>query len=263
MSEAGAEILIESPITARGERFLQAMGAAAPAGSSITSSYAGNHQVLMIYGPGAPQKQALAKRHLARGGRVVMWDMGYWDRIESMRLAVDVLHPTPAQLAMAGDRPARRTFQLGEACASDGPILLVGQGAKSCRAYGFAEQEWELRKLADLRKRFPGRAIEWRPKGRRAERLADLPMRQGGSIFDALFGCSLVVCRHSNVAVDACLVGIPVECDAGAAAALYAGNANPSREQRADFLRRLSWWEWHCSEAAQAWNWINEVTSCA
>ena len=37
-----------------------------------------------------------------------------------------------------------------------------------------------------------------------------------GTIADVLNGCSVVVCRHSNVAVDACIAGVPVECEGGA-----------------------------------------------
>lgn len=90
--------------------------------------------------------------------------------------------------------------------------------------------------------------------------MPDTVSRWGMPIDEALRGASLVVCRHSNVAVDACVAGIPVECDDGAAAALYRGNPNPTREQRAEFLRRLTFWEWRPDEAAQAWDWILTVT---
>ena len=48
----------------------------------------------------------------------------------------------------------------------------------------------------------------------------------------------------------------------GLAAALYRGNPSPTREQRAEFLRRLTFWEWRPDEAAQAWAWILRVTEC-
>jgi hypothetical protein len=149
---------------------------------------------------------------------------------------------------------------LREDADQSGPILLIGIGAKSAVAYG--DPHWAIRKLSDLRHRYPGRAIAWRPKGRSATPFASLPLRHGMPIEDALRGCSLVACRHSNVAVDACVAGIPVECDAGAAHALYGRNASPSREDRIDFLRRLSWWEWGICDAPQAWQWIRRVTAC-
>lgn len=255
----GAEVLIDPSMALRGQRFVRAMAEAAPPGSSITEHYIGRRRLLVLYGPGAPKNLLVFKRHLAAGGHVVTLDLGYWDRENSMRLAIDGLHPTPAQLALVGDAPTRRQFDLREDADPAGPILLVGLGPKSCFAYGLDHNEWEKRTLAELRQRFPGRKILWRPKGRRPEQLGGLELSHGMPIKHALQGCSLVVCRHSNVAVDACVAGVPVECEAGAGAALYAVNPAPTQEQRADFLRRLSWWEWRSTEAARAWMWIERV----
>lgn len=254
-----AEVLIDSPMSVRGQKFLRAMADAAPAGSIITGGYTGKRRVLMLYGPGAPRKLPILARHLKAGGRVVTWDLGYWDRERGMRLAIDGLHPTPAQLQLAGDVPARRQFDLREDADPAGPIMLVGLGPKACFAYGLGRNEWEKRKLAELRQRFPAHKILWRPKGHRPEKLGSLEVSHGNPIEHALQGCSLVVCRHSNVAIDACVAGVPVECEGGAGAALYAGNPAPTREQRAEFLRRLSYFEWRRNEAAAAWAWINKV----
>ena len=259
----GAEILIDSPMSSRGDKFLRAMAADAPAGSEVTRGYAGRHRLLMMYGPGGPRNLPIVERHLKAGGRVAMWDLGYWDRERSMRLSIDALHPTPAQLAMVPDGPGRRAFDLREDADPAGPILLVGVGPKSCYAYGLGPMEWEKRTVKELQERWPGRPIVWRPKGRNAYPLKGLPMRHGMAVDDALRGCSLVVCRHSNVAVDACVAGVPVECSDGAAAALYFGNPAPTAEQRAEFLRRLSWWEWGRGEAPAAWEWIMKATKCA
>lgn len=256
----GCEILIDPPMSARGDKFLRAMAEAAPAGTVVTQDYSGKRRLLMMYGPGAPRKLPIVARHLKAGGRVAMWDLGYWDRERSMRLSIDTLHPTAAQLMMAPDGRGRRAFDLREDADPAGSILLVGLGPKACWAYGLAPMEWEKRALKDLQARLPGRRIVWRPKGRAAyPPLKGLEFRHGGPIEDALRGCSLVVCRHSNVAVDACVAGVPVECADGAAAALYWGNPAPTREQRAEFLRRLSWWEWSRNDAAQAWAWIRRV----
>lgn len=243
----------------KAERFMRAMASSAPAGSVTTNSYRGQHRILMLYGPGAERKLPVVKRHLARGGRVAMWDLGYWDRPGSMRLSIDALHPTAEQLA--GTPPVgRREFVLREDADANGPILLVGLGQKSLYAYSIAgPMVWERSKLADLKRRFPRRAVAWRPKGARAHLLSGLEMRHGMPIEEAMRGCSLVVCRHSNVAVDACIAGIPVECEGGAAHALYRNGSAPTVEQRALFLRRLSWWQWSASEADDAWQWIADV----
>ena len=74
-----------------------------------------------------------------------------------------------------------------------------------------------------------------------------------GAIEDVLRNASLLVCAHSNTAVDACIAGVPVECDDGAAFALYAGNAAPNRDERRAFLEALAWWQWTTQEAPAAW----------
>lgn len=258
----GWEIVTDwASLNAKGTRMMKAMVEQAPAVCFPTAKVRGERRGVMLYGPGSPVKLPQVKRHIERGGNVAMWDLGYWDRRDAMRLSINSLHPTPEQIAMSPPT-ARREFVLREDADPNGPILLVGLGPKSVWAYGLGlVQEWERAKLTDLRRRFPGRQVLWRPKGDRALPLMDLKMRHGMPIEDALRGCSLLVCRHSNTAVDACVAGIPVECEDGAAAALYRGNQNPTREQRADFLARLSWWEWSRFEARDAWRWIERVTA--
>ena len=75
-------------------------------------------------------------------------------------------------------------------------------------------------------------------------------------IQELLRGASLVICRHSNVAVDACIAGIPVECEDGAARWLYAAGPVQPIERRASFLRRLAWWQWQCDEMEDAWKFL-------
>lgn len=257
----GWQIVADWPnLNAKATRMLRALVATAPDGADVVQQYSGQRRLLMLYGPGSPVRLPIVRRHLKMGGRVAMWDLGYWDRSESLRLGIDALHPTPTQIA---DSPAqaRRTFELRDDANPDGPILLIGLGAKSVFAYDLGRTlAWEQAKALELRERFPGRQILWRPKGDKVLPLLDLPLQHGMPIEEAMRGCSLVVCRHSNAAVDACISGIPVECEDGAAAALYLGNPAPTREQREDFLARLTWWNWNRAEAVEAWRWIERVT---
>lgn len=259
----GWEVLADWPsLNAKATRMMRALLATAPAETAVTAAYSGARRCLMLYGPGSPTKLPVVRRHLKHGGRVAMWDLGYWDRGDAMRLSVDAMHPTPSQIA-ASPTAGRREFTLREDADPAGPILLVGMGPKSVFAYGTgAAFAWEMRKIEDLRRRFPGRRIEWRPKGDRMVPLLDLRLRHGMPIEEALRGCSLVVCRHSNVAVDAAVAGVPVECEDGAALALYGGNPAPTAQQRLDFLHRLTWWNWSRFEAQAAWGWITKVTAC-
>jgi hypothetical protein len=69
----------------------------------------------------------------------------------------------------------------------------------------------------------------------------------------ALAGASLVICRHSNAAIEACIAGVPVECSGGAAHWLYSRTPRPTTEERLDFLYRLAWWQWRFIEMKSAW----------
>jgi hypothetical protein len=98
--------------------------------------------------------------------------------------------------------------------------------------------------------------VIYKPKRHGDPPLPGFPMRNG-PIIDSLRGCSLVVCLHSNVAIDACIAGVPVVCEDGAAAALYTNDirhpVKPTREQRMAFLESLAWWNWLPIEAPKAW----------
>jgi hypothetical protein len=257
----GWEILIDPPMPRRAIRFMDAMVRHMPAGALPVSAYRGGARNLMVYGPGSTRRLPVIKRHLAAGGHVAMWDLGYWDRLNSMRLSLDAMHPSAAHLSMAPAGPGRREFDLREDANPEGPIVLVGLGIKSVVAYGLQPLQWEMAKAAELARRFPGREVIWRPKGGKDIALPGLRMEHEAPITDLLRGASLVVCRHSNVAVDACVAGVPVECEDGAAAALYRGNPSPSRAERTEFLRRLSFWEWARGDAEGAWEWLERITA--
>lgn len=218
----------------------------------VTEKYRGRSQWLMSYGLGHPERRKWTDAHVAGGGRLVGWDMGYWERDESMRLSLDGQHPNRLP-----DMPPDRWDAAGIALRDDyhpsGPVVLVGMGRKSRIQFGLRGPEWELAALS----RLAGREVVYRPK-----KPETLPGCRSiyGPIEDALRGASLVVCRHSNVAVDACIAGIPVVCEDGAAALLYGRDIenpiNPGAEQRRRFLQNLAWWQWKPNEAVQAWRFL-------
>lgn len=246
-------------LSAKATRMMKAMAAAAPSGSIMTEQYRGKQRCLMLYGPGSVVKLPVIRAHVAAGGRVAMWDMGYWERRDAMRLSIDSLHPTPAQMALAPCGPGRREFALREDSDPVGPIMLVGLGQKSVYAYGLRDSHaWERAKVKDLHRRYPGREIVWRPKGSHPAPLLGLRMLHGMPIEEAMRGCSLVVSHHSNASVDATVAGVPFETEAGAAT-WFAGREF-TRENRAEFLRLLTWWEWSRFEAPTAWAWIERMT---
>lgn len=259
----GAELLIDPPYIGRAAAWMASLAGACPR-AQITSHYTGKHRLLVLCGAGRPERARAVSRHRAAGGRVAMWDIGYWDRNRSMRLSIDRHHPSPEHIAACAGREARPRPQLSAEPAFDprGPILLCGLGAKSCVHLGLQPYAWERRKVEDLQIRHPGRVILHRPKpgAETWPRLDGTKRGPIGTIEQAMWGCSLVVCRHSNVAIDACIAGIPVETDDGAALALYRDCPSPSEDARREFLARLAWWNWGEHEAAGAWEFMEEMT---
>lgn len=242
---------------------LRAMIEAAPdAGINciVTEQYQGNSRLLMSYGLGHLGRRVHTDAHVKCGGRLIGWDLGYWDRDQSMRCTIDRdhVHSIPE---MPGERWASAGIELRDDGNKNGPIVLVGIGKKSRDQFGLAGQEWELRALKAVRKTHPKRKIVYRPK-KGEETLAGC-VSVYGPIEEVLCGASLVVCRHSNVAVDACIAGVPVVCEDGAAASLYSQDiANPdvpSREQRLCFLQNLAWWQYRPDEAFVAWQFLLKV----
>jgi hypothetical protein len=224
-----------------------------------TTQFCGKSDWLVLFGVGAEVNDRARKAQIAHGGRVLHWDLGYFDRkkiVGHTRMSIDSDHPQQ-WIDLTEPNPERweaTGIRLREDADPAGPIVLVGLGRKS-RAY-LNEPMWERLMHARLRIRFPGRRIIFRPKGRDPLRLkceADAVT----PIAELLRGASLVVCRHSNVAVDAAIAGVPFEAENGAAMWLQQRDFTPAN--RLEFLQRLSMWQWRATEAAQAWAFAKEV----
>lgn len=222
--------------------------------------------VLVVYGPGGGDRYQHVQEH---PGTVVCWDVGYWDRElhyseRKFRVSINALHPKDV---MQGDYPGpERWIASGLKIAQaecNGSIMLVGNGPKSIV---IGAQNWAAKKSREIRFVFQGRQLAYRPKPKRPhEPGVNFDILSTGPIEEALARTSLVVCRHSNVAVDACRMGVPVVCDDGAAAAIYPRRLEdaarqPTTETRVEFLHRLAWWQWSPSEmeSGAAWKWLTE-----
>lgn len=215
---------------------------------------------LMLYGPGGMDRIQYLRR-----GRVVAFDLAYWDRKgpeRKYRVSINGLH-CPERIMRWVVSPFRwkvSGHSVGNDRPADGPILLVGNGPKSA---AIGAKGWELATLQKLRDMFPGRPIWFRPKpGRSAESVPCDEVRVDDPIDDLLLKVGLVVCRHSNVTVDACRLGVQAVCEDGAAACIYPPlerwQEQPTKAQREDFLQHLAWWQWSPAECATSvfWDWL-------
>jgi hypothetical protein len=261
---ASVEILRAHRLSLSAQPMLKALATAArAAGDQVkeTGRYEGRSDWLVLFGIGAAVNDQARKAQLARGGRVLMWDLGYVDRakvVGHLRMSIDFDHPQDwlEKTEASPTRWARLGVALREDSNPAGPVLLIGLGRKS-RAY-LRQPYWERDVLVGLQKRFPCREIIFRPKGKDRTQLPcttdrDTPIDQ------LLRGASLVACRHSNAAVDATIAGVPFEAQDGAARWLQRREFTPAN--RLAFLQRLAYWQWRTDEAAQAWAFAKRMTN--
>lgn len=258
------EILSGPDVSMRAKKMLNALIQQAPGvgiNPIVTEKWSGNVNLLMTYGLGHAKRRHWTEAHLRAGGRLIGWDLAYWDREESMRCTVDNLHPWRLIKDMPDDRWQASGISLRNDYNKEGPIILVGMGKKSRDQFAMLDRAWERGALKRIKHTYPDREIIYKPK--RPEEALRGCRTVNGSIEPVLNGASLVVCRHSNVGVDACIAGIPVVCEDGAAKALYGDDIQnpyqPPVEERTRFLRNLSYWQWKPSEAKQAWKFLLEV----
>lgn len=230
---------------------------------SVTRSYVGDSDVLMVWGPGGPDRVEPMRRQLEAGGHVVALDLSYWQRDTKFRVSIDAPHPQ--RWVMHRDWPDSRLaadrVRIDRAWKPDGPVVVAGIGEKATVQYGSCVRAWELDMIATARAR--GRRVLYRPKKTGAAP-EGVPVRAGGAIDDVLKGASLLVTWHSNVAVDAIRMGIPVICRDGAAAAVcqstWQDDPRPLDEGvRARFLSNLAWFQWSTAELPACWAFLREV----
>ncbi len=245
------DVMLWNDVCSRGARMLKSMvKAAATVGVDCQLvDKAPSAPLAMTWGLGHTGRRVHLDRHLKAGGRVIAWDLGYWDRgsredgDQSYRVTID--HDHPWRLVNPED-PARfdgAGIALREDANPNGPILVASMGRKSAVLF----PSWQKDAIGKLRKRG---VIQIRGKS-----------KVGEPIESALKGKSLVVCRHSNVAIDACIAGVPVECSDGIAYALYRNNSHPTREQRLEFLRTVAHWQYKPTESVEAWKFLLKVLS--
>lgn len=252
------EILIHN-INRRGTEMLTAMADSGGIDCKISQRYTASTPWLMSYGLGHLQRKQWSDAHIRNGGKLIGWDLGYWDRLNTMRLTIGADHPWKLIKDMPPERWQSSGLTLADSYDPDGHILLIGMGVKSRAQFGYRGQQWELDMLQKIQQLYPGRRVIYKPKKPEPFVIKSFDV----DIRHALKNCALVVCRHSNVAIDACLHNIPVVCHDGAGRALYTDNlhnpVHPTYEQRLKFLQNLAWWQYKPSEAKLAWKFIKGV----
>jgi hypothetical protein len=226
--------------------------------------YTGDSDLLIVWGAGSPLRWPALEQQRAHGKHWMAFDLAYWHRDTKVRLTVDAPHPQ--QWVMARQWPAARVHadapRVAQRWDASGPVIVAGIGEKATKQYG-AEivRVWELAQIAACRAR--GATVLYRSKNGRGDVPAGIPAASTAPIDDVLDGASLVVTWHSNVAVDAIRLGIPVVCRDGAAAAVCPSSV-PTEPQplptsvRDQFLANLAWFQWGFTphEARGCWTFV-------
>lgn len=238
----------------KGARMIEALIAAAPIEIKVSQRYTGTCELLLTYGTGHPVRRPWWQAHRASGRHCIGWDLGYWhpDR-GTMRATIDDDHPQRWIRPEPGARWDGQGIELRNDFGARGPAVIVGMGHKSLPVFGLRPLQWE--RAAAARARAMGLQPVFKPKRAKYPVLPGVPVARGG-IEETLRGAALVLCRHSNVAVDACIAGVPVITEDGAAVALYQHGPAPTEAQRLEFLRSLAYWQWTPDEAKEAWNYL-------
>lgn len=255
------EILTDPNMANRGAQMLRAMIDASPFNVVEREKYRGDCEILMVYGTGHPTRRAWWLEHIASGRPAVAWDLGYWNRdARTMRLTIGDDHPHALITPEDGARWDAEGIELRNVHKPSGHVVIVGMSRKATKIHLMPTQKWELHAARSAAKEFPDRRVVFRPKRPTDPALPGFPSMRG-DLQEVLRGASLVICRHSNVAVDACMAGVPVRCEDGAAFALYRHGEQPTLAQRLEFLRSLAHWQYTPNEASQAWNYIRRRLS--
>ena len=209
----------------------------------------------------------------AAGARFVYWDLGYWNRRPKNaardghhRLAVDDWDTASSMLrGCPGDRLealgvpfVERREKLGD------EILVAGMSEKAAGTHGFKAGEWERRMAGVLRRMAgPDVPIVVRPKPSKRQKVET-------TIEQALERARLLVTHHSNAAIDALALDVPIYCVKGAGALLsppalsFVDPARPpstSAEERLALLRDVAYAQWSVPEmqSGAAWEHVKRI----
>ena len=194
--------------------------------------------------------------------RILHCDLGFWSRNEYVKLAYGGRWSLLSDYEYDGTRLERHGVKILPTRKPGNRVLLCGMSAKAAGTYNLKPQEWEVDVIKRLRR--AGAEVTYRPKptwgGASPIHGADFD-RSGRTIDRALEDADAVVSHHSNVAVDALAVGLPIYVDVGISRSMSVprpedaiGAEAPSLEARTAFVRQVSWHQWTLTElSAGSW----------
>jgi hypothetical protein len=193
-------------------------------------------------------------------------DLGYWKRRINNRydgyykFSINDRHPT--QYFEKNRHSDDRLEALGVKIEpwkknEDGPVIIAGMSEKAARAENLEHQVWERQAFEQIRRRTQ-RQIIYRPKPNCCR---SRPIK--GAAFDRLTPtvklfetAHAVVCRHSNMAVEAICAGVPAFVEAGVALPMSSGALKDIENPKIPKGRRawasaIAYCQWSLEEIAE------------
>lgn len=242
--------------------------------------YAGPEgDVAVFYGLRDPMRR-VRNEHKREGKSTVQIDLGYWHR---KRYPGDVqgyhkvsVGGSQAMHLLHADVSSDRFESFGIEPRSFQPIddsksvLLIGLSKKAAWAYDLEFERWEREKCHALHD-YTTRSIIYRPKPG-ADGYADRSLADAYSspaktpVERALTDTHMAVMRHSNVAIDALIAGVPFYTEDG----LASGWSTPIEEvecprfptdrERQKILNRVAYAQWNVQEMEEGkvWEFLRE-----
>lgn len=205
-------------------------------------------------------------------GRVIFLDRGYWHRDRRQgyyRIAVNCHGPSCVDLGLPDDRFRALGLPIADwkAPDDDAPILVAAMGPKACKVRGMDRDAWEI-SFIEAARCVTRRPILLRAK-REHERQTHAPVPGIGMdrIADPMASIArsaLVACRHSNMAIDALRLGVPVHVSHGPCVPFSTplGELNAPRrwQGRDQLLADLAWLQWSGAEirSGAAWAFVQD-----
>ncbi len=231
--------------------------------------------IAILYGMG-PSNLVIYNRFRDAGKPTVTIDLGYWNRggphnqNAYYKVSVNYWHPNQYLMKLNSTpwrfnrhnltiQPWKRDT---EHCRH--AVLVAGMGTKGCDLYGIRHQSWDRWAVEEIQK-YTDRKIIYRPKPSEVN-----PKPIDGTILsqshenvkDIISRSWCIVTHHSNVAVDALLLGIPAICYGGAASCTLKSKIKdvetPDYIDREQFFHNLAYCQFSLQEmtTGECWGYI-------
>lgn len=195
--------------------------------------------------------------------RVLHVDGAFWSRYSYVKLALGGRWSAVDGRDYSDDRLRQFNVTAAPSRKRGNRVLIIGMSAKAAKSWGMNPEAWERQTAERLLE--AGASVTYRPKpqwtgsrpidGCGFQHWARVPITQALAETDA------VATHHSNVAIEALAVGLPVYAATGPARDMSAariewlpGVTAPSQKARHRFLCEMAWHQWTFKELASgAW----------